>query len=147
MFWMIFESNTKRFLLAGDAFPLHYKYCRTLEKGDYVVRLHIRHEKMDMVEKLKDVTLNLRHSLSSSVSQEIYTSYAGLLKGNGKKSGAERLSKNTDSSYFLNPIADDKLPKGAANGNYLVGELSLFKDSVISKVVMHFLFIYMIIKN
>lgn len=25
MFWMIFEANTKRFIVAGDAFPVLYK--------------------------------------------------------------------------------------------------------------------------
>jgi tripeptidyl-peptidase-2 len=135
---MLFEANTKRYLLAGDAFPFHYKYARSLDKGDYLIKLHVRHEKMEMVEKLKDITLNLRHNLPSSLSQDIYTSYAGLLKGTGKKNGAERIPKGTDTSFFLYPIADDKLPKNIANGYYLVGEMSFFKDSAVSKVVCLF---------
>lgn len=140
VFWMLFEANTKRYMLSGDAFPYHYKYSRSIEKGDYVVKLYIRHEKVEMIEKIKDVTLNLRHSLASSVSQDIYTSYAGLLKGIGKKNGSDQVVKNTETSYYLAPLLDDKLPKGSSNGNYLVGELSFFKDQSINKVDHHRIF-------
>jgi len=91
---------------------LIFKYARSLDKGDYVIKLHIRHEKTELLEKLKDVSLNVRHSISGQLSQDIYTSYHGLLKGVGKKNGAERIQKNSESTYYLNTIGEDKLPKG-----------------------------------
>ncbi|CAF0707859.1 unnamed protein product [Brachionus calyciflorus] len=133
IFWMIYESNSKRLVLSGDAFPVIYKYSKTLEKGDYVIRLFVRHEKIDLLEKLKETSLYLRHSISS-ISQDVYTSQLGVVKGTGKKSGSEKIQKNTENSFYLQPISDDKLPKGATNGHFLLGELSLFKDSAANKV-------------
>ena len=48
--WMIFDSN-KQFLSSGDAYPNNY--TAKLDKGDYVLRLHVRHEKKDMLDKLQ----------------------------------------------------------------------------------------------
>ena len=145
IFWMLHEAGSRRLLLAGDAFPLQYKYARSCDKGDYVVRLHVRHERMDALERLKDATLNVRHALASTgqLGQDIYTHYAGMLKGNGKKNGAQRMARGSLVSYYLGPIGDDKLPKGIAAGHYLAGELSLFKDSAIAKCDNHRVF-YMI---
>lgn len=99
------------------------------------MRLFIRHEKMDTLEKLKDVNLFLRRSISSSPSQDVYTSYGALLKSSGKKTSPERIQKNSERLFYLNTIVEDKLPKGVAPGHFLSGELSFFKDSSISKVV------------
>lgn len=81
---MLYEANSKRLLVSGDAFPVIYKYARSLEKGDYVIRLNIRHEKIESLEKLKETSLYIRHTISA-ISQDAYTSYPGLLKGTGKK--------------------------------------------------------------
>lgn len=155
---MLFEANNKRFLFAGDAFPVLYKviqwnkskfikkekiifilnlkkYSRSLDKGDYVIRLHVRHEKIELLEKIKDITLYVRHSISGSINQDIFTSYSGLLKGVGKKTGAETLNKNTETTYYINTIPDDKLPKGTANGYFLSGDISFYKDASVSKIV------------
>jgi tripeptidyl-peptidase-2 len=106
---------------------------QTLEKGDYVVRLFVRHEKIEQLEKLKELSLHVQNAVSG-LTQDIYTSHIGLLKGTGKKSGSKTVQKSGSTTYFLNPIPDDKLPKGAAAGHFLVGELTLFKDAAISKV-------------
>jgi tripeptidyl-peptidase-2 len=104
-----------------------------------VVRLFVRHEKIESLEKLKEVSLHVRNAMSG-VTQDLYTSHIGLLKGTGKKSGSKTVQKNATATYFLHPINEDKLPKGAAAGHFLVGELSLFKDSAASKVDTHRIF-------
>jgi hypothetical protein len=126
-------------MLAGDCFPILYKYARSLDKGDYVVRLHVRHERIELLEKLKDVSLHVRHTPSGSslLVQDVYTSMSTILKGGASKKPTERIQKNTERSFFLAPIADDKLPKGIANGNFLIGELTLFKDAAICQVDTH----------
>ena len=136
-FWMLFEANSKRFLLAGDCFPVLYKYTRSLEKGDYVIRLHVRHERTDQLEKLKETVLYVRHQITGTISQDIFSSVPNVLKGTCLKKNGERIQKNSEKSYFLGPIAEDKLPKGVANGHFLVGELSLFKDATVNLVDNH----------
>lgn len=93
----------------------------------------MRHEKIETLEKLKETSLYLRHSISS-VTQDVYSSQVNVMRGSGKKASAEKIQKNTEKSYFLQPIPDDKLPKGATNGQFLSGEISFFKDSSASKV-------------
>lgn len=110
---------------------------RTLEKGDYVVKLHIRHEKIELLEKLKEIVLYVRRPISGTLSPELYLSYANLMKGTGKKTGPERIQKDTEVTYFLNVLPEDKLPKGVANGHFLSGDLTLYKDAAISKVDKH----------
>lgn len=114
------------------------KYSQTLEKGDYVIKLHIRHEKLEQLEKLKDLSLHVRHSLSSQTGQDVFSSYAALLKSaSSKKTISERIQKNSEATFYLSSISEEKLPKGITNGHFLLGELSLFKDSDVSKVDNH----------
>ena len=109
-----------------------------MEKGDYVIKLHIRHEKIEQLEKLKDLSLHVRHSLSSQTGQDVFLNYAALLKSaSSKKTISERIQKNSEATFYLGSISEDKLPKGVANGHFLLGELSLFKDSEVSKVDNH----------
>jgi hypothetical protein len=93
-----------------------------------------------MLEKQKDISLYVRHTLTGSLSQEIYLSHNSVVKSSGKKSGQDRILKNTELTYYIGTIPDDKLPKGAASGHFLAGELTLFKDSKISKVDKHKIF-------
>lgn len=100
------------------------------------MRLFIRHEKIETLEKLKDTTLLVRRSMSS-LSQDVYASYSSLLKSTGKKTSPERIQKEAERVFYLAQIAEDKLPKGIASGSFLSGELTLFKDATISKVDKH----------
>ena len=111
-----------------------FKYQKSIEKGDYVVRLHVRHNKIDMLEKLKELTLNVRRVLSSQAANEICNSYINVLKG-VKKTGAEKIGKSNETTFFITALQDEKLPKGITAGQYLIGELTLFKDAAIGKIV------------
>jgi len=94
-----------------------------------------------MLEKQKDISLYVRHTLgSSSLSSDIYLSHNSVIKSSGKKSSQDRILKDTELTYYLSTIPDDKLPKAAANGHFLEGDLTLFKDSKLSKVDKHKIF-------
>ncbi len=122
------------------------KYKTSIEKGDYIIRLHIRHYEVESLEKLRDITLNVRHTLSGQLGQEFYANYGDLLRGSKRKSGPETIQKNTETSLYIGPIQEDKLPKGIANGHFLTGNLRLFPDSSIQKVVC-FVFIFPIFES
>lgn len=77
----------------------------------------------------------MRHTLTGSLAQDIFISHHSAVKSSGKKSGNDRILKNNDLTYYISTIPDDKLPKGIANGHFLSGELTLFKDSKINKMV------------
>lgn len=53
--WYVMDPSTKEALGWGDAWPHHY--ATKLSKGDYVFKLQVRHEKVPLLEKLKDMIL------------------------------------------------------------------------------------------
>ena len=69
--WMLYDSN-KRLLACGDAYPS--KWSVKLEKGDYVVRAHVRHEKREYVERFQDTSLTVSSKLSSALTMDVYSS-------------------------------------------------------------------------
>lgn len=69
---MLFDSN-KQLLCSGDAFC--NKYSCKLEKGSYVIRLHVRHEKVDLLEKLNEMPLTVLTKLAQEVIKSLDSSY------------------------------------------------------------------------
>lgn len=67
----------------------------------------MRHEKRDMLEKLKDVLVLLHHKLASTINLDVYASWANALSG-GKKLSALNMQKGTTYPIFVAPLPDDK---------------------------------------
>ena len=63
--WMLFDAK-KQHLGSGDAYSQKYNF--KLEKGDYVIRQHVRHDKTDLLEKLMDMPITIQAKLSQEVS-------------------------------------------------------------------------------
>ncbi len=99
------------------------------------MKLYVRHETIDMLEKLKELTLYVRHALSNQFNQDIFLSHIGLIKASDKKKGNERILKNNEIIYHINTISEDKLGKGIINGHFLSGYITFFKDSKRNLVV------------
>ena len=149
IFWILYDGN-KRALCHGDAFPYHYKvsktfkfnfinfffnfkYSKLIDKGDYCIKMHIRHEKVEMLERLKALVLYARQNIHN-IQQDIYTSYSSLLKGSKKTNFNEKILRGQTFTIFLDSIHDEKLPKSVSSGNFLKGELG-FYDSHVNKIV------------
>lgn len=45
-----------------------------LEKGEYVLKLHVRHEKRDLLEKLSDMAVHIYQKLCNTISLDVYLS-------------------------------------------------------------------------
>ncbi|CAL4069880.1 unnamed protein product [Meganyctiphanes norvegica] len=132
--WMVFDSN-KHLLGAGDAYS--NKYSLKLEKGDYVVRLHVRHERSDLLEKLTDLPLTVMTRLSQEVKLDIYSSFNALVTG-GKKTSSVTLSQSAiHPLYLAAPSLTDKNLKslGLSAGQALIGTMSFAKDEQVRKAV------------
>ena len=129
--WMLYDSN-KRLLACGDAYPS--KWSVKLEKGDYVVRAHVRHEKREYVERFQDTSLSVSSKLSSALSMDIYSS-AGQAQVGGKKCGTVSVSPGRPNPIYVAPLANtDKHSKGALLGQYLSGTATFAKEDVGKKV-------------
>merc|ERR1719228_2472361 len=122
--WMLYDSN-KRLLACGDAYPS--KWSLKLEKGDYVVRAHVRHEKRDLVEKFMDTPLSVSSKLSTPLTLEVYSSAAKAQVG-GSKCGTVVVVPGKVSPIYVAPLNTDKQSKGASLGQYLSGTATFAKD-------------------
>ncbi|RLU16741.1 hypothetical protein DMN91_010941 [Ooceraea biroi] len=80
--WMIYDSN-KQLICCGDAYPSKYT-IQKLEKGDYTMKMHVRHEKRDLLERLTDMPVLLSQKLSSPINLDIYANHSQAIIG-GKK--------------------------------------------------------------
>ncbi|EEB17144.1 tripeptidyl-peptidase, putative [Pediculus humanus corporis] len=123
--WMLFDSN-KQYLGSGDAYPS--KYSMKVEKGDYTLKMHVRHEKKDLLEKLSDLPLLLSQKLSSSVSLDVYASQSQALIY-GKKMGSVIMPHG---GYilpiYIAPLNSERPNKEFHPGHYLSGTISYTKD-------------------
>ncbi|XP_039278356.1 tripeptidyl-peptidase 2 isoform X2 [Nilaparvata lugens] len=128
--WLLFDSN-KQFLAAGDFCPS--KYSCKLEKGDYVLKLQIRHEKRELLDKLVDLPILLRHKLPSPITVDVYASYSQAVI-NGKKMASAVLPVAKPHPIYIAPIPNDKLLKSATVGQYLSGSIVYVKDEMGKKV-------------
>ena len=84
-----------------------YNYSVKLEKGDYTIRLQVRHEHRDILEKVKDTCMLLHQKLSSSVTLDAYSHQAQALVG-GKKFSSRSLPKGVICPVYIAPLPDDK---------------------------------------
>ncbi|XP_046339901.1 tripeptidyl-peptidase 2-like [Haliotis rufescens] len=122
--WMIFDSN-KQLIASGDAYPNQYT-CK-LEKGDYQLLMQVRHESRDSLERIKDAVVMLHHKLATSVTLDVYNHPQNALTA-GKKVSSFAVVKGMVYPLYVAPMSEDKLPKGASAGHFLLGTMSLVKD-------------------
>ncbi|KJE96994.1 tripeptidyl-peptidase 2 [Capsaspora owczarzaki ATCC 30864] len=126
-FWSVYDSNKRR-LFSGDAFPSHY--ALKLDKGDYVVRLQLRHEKIDVLERCKDFPVMIERSLTKSqeVSLDIFPSYKAAL-ANGARVRAQTVAPGSILPCYIGcALPASRLPRDCRAGDQLVGALCLSKQ-------------------
>lgn len=130
--WLLFDCN-KQLLGCGDAYPS--KYTVKLEKGEYVIRLQVRHDRKDYLEKINEAPLLLQQKLANAISMDVYLSYSQALVG-GKKAGVTHNSNPyTVVPLYIAPLPSDKFPLKSNNtAHYLTGYITYAKDESGKKV-------------
>eukprot|EP00051_Salpingoeca_urceolata_P014677 m.187358 g.187358 ORF g.187358 m.187358 type:complete len:1260 (+) comp18155_c0_seq12:47-3826(+) len=119
--WMLHDCH-KKLLVCGDAFPQQYKV--TLPKGEYTLRLQVRHDQPSALDKLKTTALLLEQTLKDAVPLEVYK-HAPV--AGGSKLTELRLARGTRSAIYLSGPAQLSAITAAA-GDFLKGTISLLKD-------------------
>ncbi|XP_066603717.1 tripeptidyl-peptidase 2 [Prorops nasuta] len=133
--WMIYDSN-KQFICCGDAYPTKYT-VQKIEKGDYTLKMHIRHEKKELLDRLIDMPLLLNQKLSAPISLDVYASQAQAMIG-GKKMVTASIPPGNILPLYIAPMTNEqKISKGASLGSYLQGTMTFCKDDIGKKVDVH----------
>ncbi|XP_073032784.1 LOW QUALITY PROTEIN: tripeptidyl-peptidase 2 [Primulina eburnea] len=125
-FYMISDSN-KRVYTMGDVYPDTAK----LPKGEYVLRLYLRHDNVQYLEKMKQLVIFIQRNLEEkeAIRLSFYAQPDGPVIGNGSFSSSV-LIPGTKEAFYLGPPAKDKLPKAVSTGSVLVGAISYGKVSL-----------------
>lgn len=127
--WMLFDTN-KMMIACGDAYSSGNNI--KLEKGDYVIRMQVRHEKKDLLEKLNDTALLIQHKLSSNLVLDVYDHYNQAVIG-GKKSSTIHLNGSVKPRcYYVAALPNEKIIKAnlPAGCTFLQGTIQLAKDEL-----------------
>jgi tripeptidyl-peptidase-2 len=97
-----------------------------VDKEEYTLRIHVRSEKADLLQKLTDMPLLISTKLSTAASLDVYSSHAQASTF-GKKMSAAVVKKGTTMPFYVAALANDKYCKNATCGQYLSGVMSLAK--------------------
>ncbi|CAE6185616.1 unnamed protein product [Arabidopsis arenosa] len=121
-FYMISDAN-KRVYAMGDVYPESSK----LPKGEYKLQLYLRHENVQLLEKLKQLILFIERNMGE-IRLNLHSEPDGPFTGNGAFKSSI-LMPGVKEAFYLGPPTKDKLPKNTPQGSVLVGEISYGKLS------------------
>ena len=121
--WAVFDSN-KRLVTYGD----FYASPKKLPPGDYEVRLQVRHEKADLLTKLRHMPMALHLTLSSAVNLKFHWSRADALGIPPPDKPPSRVILEANARLALY-VSAPSLPELAVAGDTLSGSFNLAKLS------------------
>uniref|UniRef100_A0A1A9X3J2 Tripeptidyl peptidase II Ig-like domain-containing protein n=1 Tax=Glossina brevipalpis TaxID=37001 RepID=A0A1A9X3J2_9MUSC len=126
--WMIFDSN-KAMIACGDA-NSHTFYTK-LEKGEYTIRMQIRHEKREALEKISETNMIALCRLATPLNLDFYAEYNQCIVS-GQKFTASLINRNVPKVLYLGPLTQEKLTKANLPNNccWLTGTITLPKDDL-----------------
>jgi len=115
---MIFDAN-RRLEAVDDAWE---PGAVSLAKGDHRLRFHLRHDRVDWLELLRDLPLVLDQELPAALSVGIHATPDQALTQAGHLDPT-RLSRGERAVFWLAPPAAGQLTRHAQPGDLLVGSL------------------------
>eukprot|EP01119_Soliformovum_irregulare_P010513 TRINITY_DN2597_c0_g1_i1.p2 TRINITY_DN2597_c0_g1~~TRINITY_DN2597_c0_g1_i1.p2 ORF type:complete len:577 (-),score=267.94 TRINITY_DN2597_c0_g1_i1:25-1755(-) len=121
---MLELSSENRVLLHVDAYPS--RYFKKVPKGDYQIRLKLRHVNYDTLDKLKNLQVVVETKLNSKKNLKIY---ATLDEAMSEESTAKesKLKVGNRKLFFIRNMDPKDVPTAVANSS-LVGTFKLNKD-------------------
>lgn len=78
-----------------------------LEKNDFTILVQVRHEKRDLLEKLKDMIILIKMKLAAPINLDLYPTWQAAVTG-GKKLTMITAQKGLTSPFFVSHIPEDK---------------------------------------
>ncbi|THU55160.1 hypothetical protein C4D60_Mb11t03630 [Musa balbisiana] len=119
-FYTISDCN-KRVYASGDVYPHYVK----LPKGEFTLRLYIRHENIHILEKLKQLVLFVKRKLEKKdcIQLSFFSEPDGPIMGNGTFKSSVLVPGEAE-AFYISPPLREKLPKNSLPGAVLLGSIS-----------------------
>ncbi|KAH8353988.1 hypothetical protein KR067_007682 [Drosophila pandora] len=132
--WMLFDAN-KALVATGDAHS--QTFFTKLEKGDHTIRLQVRHEKRELLDKIAETNLVAVFKMSNVLSLDFYENYNQCVVG-GRKFVSSTLRGSTRVLYIA-PITQERLGKANLPPQcaWLSGNLIFPQDEAGRRVALH----------
>ncbi|KAL1319371.1 tripeptidyl-peptidase 2 isoform X1 [Arachis ipaensis] len=124
-FYVISDLN-KRVYSTGDVYPSSSK----LPKGEYNLQLYLRHDNVQILEKIRNLELFIEQNLGDKeiIQLSFFSQPDGPVIGNGSFKSSF-LFPGIKEGFYLGPPPKDKLPKNSTQGSVLLGAISYGKLS------------------
>ncbi|XP_013176640.1 PREDICTED: tripeptidyl-peptidase 2 [Papilio xuthus] len=123
--WMLYNS-CKQLMAVGDAYPS--KYSVKLEKGEYVLRLGVRHDNRALLERLQELPVVIQQRLPQPITLDVYCSHSQAVTG-GKKFTTAQLHSGHLLPLYIAPVPTDKLSRSTISvGQTLSGTVTFAKE-------------------
>lgn len=116
-------DGNKRLIKHQDAWPKAVE----VPKGSVTARVFVRHEKVSLLERLREMPIVVERSLSSDISLSAYKTRGGATTGTQSFSAKVLSQGETCVVFFALPLYKDmskNLPKGIAPGDVLSGTVT-----------------------
>ncbi|XXQ35478.1 Tripeptidyl-peptidase II [Plasmodiophora brassicae] len=133
----VFDAGKMR-VAVFDAFPK----AVTLDKGDYTIRVQIRHDERKRLQLMSTMPIHIVRSLSKAIDLELHRNFSNAItakKGNGKGKSPfanEILHVNETVTCFATLMQDAvSIPKGFNSSCLFRGNLLLCEDAALSKAI------------
>lgn len=93
------------FTILNFQFVLQYTLSK-IEKGDYILKMQVRHEKRELLERLTEMPILLTQKLSSQITLDVYASQSQAIIG-GKKMVAASIPPGHILPLYIAPLTNE----------------------------------------
>ncbi|XP_036331193.1 tripeptidyl-peptidase 2 [Rhagoletis pomonella] len=133
--WMMFDSN-KAVVACGDAHS--HKVFTKFEKGEYTIKLQIRHEKRDLLEKVSEANMVALFRFANAITLDFYDHFNNCLVGRRKFTSCI-VKDNPPKVLYVAPLPQEKLTKAnlPASSAWLGGTITFAKDEAVRRIDAH----------
>ncbi|KAI0566974.1 Peptidase S8/S53 [Gracilaria domingensis] len=123
------HDRNKQFMCASDIYPREI----SLGKGEYSATAYLRHDKVDVLEKLRDLGVTVQYDMSSPINLEAFdSSHAASLSLDQRRSSkaTTTLECGERRAFYFAVPKRSSFPKWVAVGDIGIGQMSI--DKVLS---------------
>ncbi|MCC9607790.1 S8 family serine peptidase [Blastopirellula sp. JC732] len=114
--WMIYDKNKQQMGVGVSG------RSAKLPKGDYTLRLFLRHFDRESLEKLEGMPIFLDQDLKSKASLPVRQSFDQVMSGSGRLSG-QKIADGEMEAFYLGRPSDSALPKTIGARDRFLGKI------------------------